>query len=203
MRHNKRWTESEDKFIRENYQSMAVPDIAKQLKRSPKATRSRIERLGFRLADLERNHQEWSQAELEIIKNNLEKAAREIQSELPDRSLNAIGNKRLFLGGRKYKGWHYDDYGRKQIRVKSRGYMAEYRYLMEQHLGRKLEKTEHVHHINGNKTDNRIENLYLYPNVSSHLVGHVSFQGIVPELMERNIIKFNPGTGKYELCENQ
>jgi len=35
---------------------------------------------------------------------------------------------------------------------------------MEQHLGRKLESWEHVHHIDGNHLNNNIENLEVLSN---------------------------------------
>jgi len=36
-----------------------------------------------------------------------------------------------------------------------------HRYLMEQHIGRKLLPNEVVHHINGDRHDNRLENLMI------------------------------------------
>lgn len=51
------------------------------------------------------------------------------------------------------------------------GFIAEHVYLMEQSIGRKLNKNEVVHHKDGNKRNNDMENLVLMTR-SSHMKLH-------------------------------
>ena len=48
------------------------------------------------------------------------------------------------------------------------GTVPVHRLVYERMLGRYLKPKEKVHHINGNKLDNRIENLQWLPNLSYH-----------------------------------
>lgn len=66
----------------------------------------------------------------------------------------------------------------------SRTTMSYSRYLMSVHLGRILEKDEHVDHLNNDRTDDRIEN----------------FQLLTPEENSEKYHKLNPATYTEFIC---
>ncbi len=71
-----------------------------------------------------------------------------------------------------WKGGRYISFGYVLVwnPVKQK-YEREHRKIMEQHLGRELLPSEDVHHINGDKQDNRIENLVVLSK-SEHTTIH-------------------------------
>ena len=59
------------------------------------------------------------------------------------------------------------------------GYVREHRLIMEKYLHRYLTDKEVVHHINGNKQDNHLKNLQLFPSDSEH-TKHEIYLGNIP-----------------------
>lgn len=57
---------------------------------------------------------------------------------------------------------YVDKKGYRRIHVKDGRRILEHVHVMEQHLGRRLEPGENIHHKNGIRSDNRLENLELW-----------------------------------------
>jgi hypothetical protein len=80
-------------------------------------------------------------------------------------------------------------------------HIREHQYIMEMNLGRRLEKGEIVHHIDGNKRNNSLDNLYL-TTVEEHNKLHAESESILFELYKRGIVIFDKKVGRYFLKEN-
>ncbi len=89
----------------------------------------------------------------------------------PDTFRNWKGGKTIGGKGYIYVWAPYHPYSSKT------GYVMEHRLAMEKHVKRFLRKDEHVHHVNGIREDNRLENLELMDN-KEHNRFHAIRQGL-------------------------
>lgn len=83
-----------------------------------------------------------------------------------------------------YKGGTAIYGGYRYIRGKRKKEL-EHRHIMEQYLGRPLFPYEQVHHINGDKTDNRLENLFVL-DIKTHSRNHFQLFRRVQQLEQEN-----------------
>lgn len=77
-------------------------------------------------------------------------------------------------------------------------YVLEHRLLMEQHLGRLLERDEDVHHINHDPGDNRLENLMLIPHATHFRDCHAK---LTPEQVKEIRILKAEGLSNRQIAE--
>ncbi len=129
---------------------------------------------------------------------------------------NRIGKPSPFKGvaradmrGKNHPSWnggsYIDSSGYKMIHVKSGhadcgwgSYSKEHRVVMEQYLGRKLKKGETIHHIDGNKLNNNINNLALFnTDGEHHRLAHTSLQNIGYQLYIAGFIEFDNVNKQY------
>jgi len=93
---------------------------------------------------------------------------------------DACRNSGLFRGpgNGRWKGGTYVQNGYRFVLMPDRSYRQEHRVVMEAHLGRPLLPTEVVHHINGDKADNRPENLKVLSGQGEHRKHHAPTRGL-------------------------
>lgn len=106
----------------------------------------------------------------------------------------STNRQRMPIGSR-----NYDVHGYVRVKViEGKGrWELEHKLVMEESIGRKLQPGEEVHHINGIKDDNRLENLYLCTNSVHHRHIEMTFMALLGELLADGVIAFDHDAGRY------
>lgn len=76
--------------------------------------------------------------------------------------------------------------------------LREHIFVMQEHLERKLEKGEIVHHIDGDKLNNKLDNLFL-TTVDEHNKLHAASENIIFDLVKKGLVVFDRETARYKL----
>lgn len=97
------------------------------------------------------------------------------------------------MSERQRRGWG----GYRTIRRNGK-FVYTHRWVMEEHLGRPLRTDEHVHHINGDRKDNRLENLEVV-SPAEHVALHRTGRALKPELRARIVALRDEGLSHSEI----
>lgn len=89
--------------------------------------------------------------------------------------------------------------GYPEIKIGHRTWVRAHIWTVENHLGRKLQKGEHVHHINMDKNDYNLKNLMIVHGSSEHRKIHSSFNKLCSVLMHIGVVRFDRNLKKYAI----
>jgi hypothetical protein len=98
-------------------------------------------------------------------------------------------------GGKHNSGSYNKTMAKEHPRADRYGYVPEHILVVEKNIGRYINDGEIIHHIDLDKKNNDISNLYI-TNRSEHLKIHHQLELLAVEMMKAGLIKFN--NGKYE-----
>lgn len=199
------WSESEIAFLRKNALLLSDQEIAGELDRTELSVQKKRLREG-----ISRVLPSWTKDEDELLLLAADDLrgrpdAKQALSELLGRPAHDI-MRRLRSIGTSLREIRSDGrigrYGYRWIRAENGSLVKEHRKTMEEELGRGLRADEIVHHINGDKTDNRPENLFLCRNTSHHRSVHWTHWEAVKKLIETGVIVFDREKLRYDIAED-
>ena len=204
------WKIEDVEFLKNNYDKLSVKELSEKLGKSNKSIRAKLERMGIGLREL--NRQEifkWNKEQLDFLKTNYKTMTdREIAKILfnddCDKAAARVFRKRTTLKLEKdIRGLKYND---NNSEYKSRFYngekIFEHRENAEKKIRRKLLKNEIVHHIDGDKKNNSLNNLYVCKDKSEHMRLHDNLEKITMQLVKEGIVKFDEEKKEYFINKN-
>ena len=199
-----KWTQKENDYIINNYKTVSKEEMSEMFGVSIASINHKFQRLGITEKNIMGMSYKWSDDEIKYLYDNwLYKQDEDIWKELGIDKTGfgkyVVTRKRIQLGlvGKS-----------KRVRQTKDGYkyyidydkvIFTHRKKIEEKIGRKLLSTEIVHHIDGDKSNDNIENLYLCKNNSEHQMIHDGLEKIAFKLVKNGIIKFDSNTGNYYL----
>jgi hypothetical protein len=92
----------------------------------------------------------------------------------------------MWKGGRFKSGSYILVHSPKHPCRNSSGYVMEHRLIMEKKIGRFLTKKEVIHHLDHNKSNNSLDNLFLFESTNRHVAYHELLKSIVREVLKNN-----------------
>jgi len=116
-----------------------------------------------------------------------------LEKRIGEKLIDSCGYVRVYVGPKDSDKCLHKGYGHYC------GSVREHILVMAEHLGRPLERGEVVHHIDGNKTNNDIQNLQLM-TVTEHNACHASNDALVMDLYRKGVVKYNRDTQRYYLA---
>lgn len=198
-----RFAEEEDTFLRSNCSTMSRRDMAAHLDRSVRAVESRGRKLGLRKFRI----RAFTAKEDRVIRSAKGRTSVEI-ARLLERSPAVVRMRALRLGLGKWKSIkpnasEYRGYKVREIHLPNGKHIRipEHRAIMGDHLGRRLTDSERVHHIDFDKRNNRIRNLYLCESDAEHRRIHSSATRLLTRVFYGGRLMFDRKQGLYRLCE--
>jgi len=202
------WSKEELEYLKNNAKNKSVKEMSNYLQRTPKAVRNRLEIIGISLRDLKNiQFESWSEEEDNFLRENYcNMTVKELEQHL-NRTEKAIRSRKNKLKlNNKYDNLR--EKRGKEYYINSDGYYITYnkelkkyngshRVIYEEYYGIKLKSNQYIHHIDGNKKNNKIENLLLCNGCKEHTLIHKQLETISYQLIQEGYIIFDKNKKQY------
>lgn len=201
------YTDEECQFLIKYCSLLSVRELAVILGRSYRSVREKLRFEGVSLLQVKNQKREkWNHEEVQFLKENyLYLTTKEIAKKLNKTEYSVRGKKKdlgienkikvqrenVIIGNRKSHQGYY------RILDYEKGTIVAHRKVYEDFYNIKLSKNEKIHHIDGNKENNDISNLFKCNSNRHHYLVHSQLQKVAYSLIQKGIIKFDKEKGEY------